>query len=511
MAEYAIYLRKSRADEEAERRGEGETLARHRRALTQLAEQCGYNVVHIYEEIASGDSISGRPEMQKLLHAVGQGMYAGVIVNDMDRLARGDSIDQGIIKQTFYATNTLIITPIKIYDPSNIADDDFFDISMFFARFEYKHSTRRMQTGRSRSAAEGNYLGSRVTYGFKKIKRRDRSGFTLEIDPERAEIVRLVFNWYAYGENGKPLGADEIANRLNSMGLRTDLGHMFDGGRIRVMLQNPSYIGQTSWNKRVKKVRFIDGVKTIERVKNPNPIVVDNAHPAIIDQELWDRVQYMFATHQKRPKNSDAPLQNPLAGLVRCAQCGYFMQRKNGTPPRPDLIWCSRKGCSTTGIYVPVLENTILEGLEGWVAEYSQPAQSLAPQADVDAPARAIEKQLATFKKQMDSLHDLVEQGVYSVADFVRRRDDLNSRIEAAQAQLDEIKNNPSTEDLIRAQLPQIIHVLESYPLTDDAMLKNELLKSVLSYVDYSKTKKCMRNENPADFLDITLYPAVQQ
>ena len=36
---YAIYLRKSREDKESEKYGEGETLARHEKILTTLAQK----------------------------------------------------------------------------------------------------------------------------------------------------------------------------------------------------------------------------------------------------------------------------------------------------------------------------------------------------------------------------------------------------------------------------------------------------------------------------------------
>lgn len=41
---YAIYLRKSRADLEAEKIGDGETLARHKKILTDLAARKGLYV-----------------------------------------------------------------------------------------------------------------------------------------------------------------------------------------------------------------------------------------------------------------------------------------------------------------------------------------------------------------------------------------------------------------------------------------------------------------------------------
>lgn len=504
---YAMYLRKSRADMEAEMRGEGETLARHRRALTQLAEQRGLNVVKIYEEIGSADTIAGRPQMQQLLADVEAGMYVGVIVNDADRLARGDGVDQGIVKQAFYSTGTLVITPLKTFNPADDADEDFFDFSLFMARFEYRKIKQRMQTGRARSAAEGNYLGTRVTYGYAKVKRADRRGWTLEPDPDKAEVVRMVFNWYAYGDGGEPMGADKIARRLNAMGLRTDLGNYFDGGRIRAMLQNPAYIGTSSWNKKTRHVKSVGGVKSAERRKNPEPIIVENAHEAIIDRELWDQVQGMFSAHAKLPKNSFAPVSNVLAGIVKCALCGKSMQRKPGVGGRPDMLHCKTHGCPTTGIYIPTLEGAILEALEQWTVEYS--AEADTPRPPADSPAPAIQRQIDTLTGQMARLHDLLEQGIYTPAVFVQRRDDLNARIAAAVAELEKVKTTPTMAEAITAQLPQIRHVLEAYPLTDDLQQKNELLRSVIERVDYHKTKKCTRADNPAEYMELDIYPRV--
>lgn len=502
---YAMYLRKSRADMEAELRGEGETLARHRNALTQLAARRGLNVVKIYEEIGSADTIAGRPQMQALLADVEAGKYAGVIVNDADRLARGDGIDQGIVKQAFYSTGTLIVTPLKTFDPADDADEDFFDFSLFMARFEYRKIKQRMQTGRARSAAEGNYLGTRVTYGYNKVKRTDRRGWTLEPDPEKAEIVRMIFHWYAYGDNGEVLGADKIARRLNAMGLRTDLGRLFDGGRIRCMLRNPSYIGVSSWNKKTRQVKSVDGTRIATRQKNPDPIIVENAHEAIIDRALWDKVQGMFETHAKLPKNTDSPVSNVLSGLVKCALCGKALQRKPGVGGRPDILHCKTYGCPTTGIYIPTLEQTLLNVLKDWVVEYSHAERTTTPKTD--SPAPAIQRQIDTLNGQLARLHDLLEQGIYTPAVFVQRRDELNARIAAATAELERIKHTPTTEETIIMQLPQINHVLDAYPLTDDIRQKNALLRSVIARVDYHKTKRCTRADNPADYMELDIYP----
>lgn len=78
--QYLIYLRKSRADQEAELRGEGETLARHEKALLELARRQHLPIADIYREVVSGETIASRPMMQQLLSEVEQGVWDGVLV-----------------------------------------------------------------------------------------------------------------------------------------------------------------------------------------------------------------------------------------------------------------------------------------------------------------------------------------------------------------------------------------------------------------------------------------------
>ena len=504
---WAIYLRKSRADREAEARGEGETLARHRTALLRFADQRGMYVERIYTEIASGESISARPEMQDLLSHIEASHFTGVIVNDADRLARGDGLDQAIIKQAFYTTGALIATPTKTFDPGSESDEDFFDLSMFFARLEYRKINRRLQTGRARSAEEGNVQGGRTSYGYRRVKRTDRSGWTLEPCPEEAEVVRMIFDWYANGLDGKHVGAWTIADRVNALGARTMFGLPFTPDAVRKILRNPNYIGRTTFNKRVQQTAVVNGQRKTVRVVNPRPNSADNAHPAIIEPELWQTVQEMMDGHPRLPKNKCATVSNVLAGLVKCSCCGKTMQRKPGQPGRPDAIYCTTRGCPTTSIGIPIVEEAILEALDQWRVRYSAPPEPDAPARVIDTGRVALEKQLATLNRQMDRLHDLLEQGLYTPQVFVQRRSELATRIDAVQRQMAERDTRPSTEDLIRAELPKITHVLEAYHLTQDLEQRNALLKTVISHVVYTKTKHCYRNDNPADYLTLEIFP----
>lgn len=130
---------------EAEAHGEGETLARHEKLLLELAKKRSYNVTQIYREVVSGETIAARPVMQQLLQEVERGLWEGVIVMEVERLARGDTIDQGIMAQTFKYSGTLIITPLKVYDPNNEYDEEYFEFGLFMSRREYKTINRRLQ------------------------------------------------------------------------------------------------------------------------------------------------------------------------------------------------------------------------------------------------------------------------------------------------------------------------------------------------------------------------------
>lgn len=210
LVSYCMYLRKSRADFEAEQRGEGETLARHRAVLTGLAARNHHAIGHIYQEIVSGETLSDRPQAQALLADVAAGKWRGVYVMEVERLARGDTMDQGLVAHAFKAAGTFIITPSKTYNPADPSDEDYFEFSLFMSRREYKTINRRMQGGRVQSTREGKFIASRAPYGYRKYKLPNEKGYSLTIHDEEAAIVRQIFDWYLHDGSG----ISRIASRL---------------------------------------------------------------------------------------------------------------------------------------------------------------------------------------------------------------------------------------------------------------------------------------------------------
>src|SRR5690606_4106381 len=192
----------------AEARGEGETLSKHRNTLQKLASERNLMVTRIYSETVSGESIIHRPEMVKMLQDLESSPPDGVLVMDIDRLGRGDKIDQGIIERAFKESGTLIITPAETYDMNDEAGEFGVEVRSFLARMELKQITKRMQGGRIRSVENGNYIGTRPPFGYEIIV--DEIGRTLKPHPNQAEVVRLIFSWYTHDDPEQRMGSNKI-------------------------------------------------------------------------------------------------------------------------------------------------------------------------------------------------------------------------------------------------------------------------------------------------------------
>lgn len=490
---YCIYLRKSRADMEAEARGEGETLARHERILLELAKKLKLNITQIYKEIVSGETISSRPVMQQLLSDVEQGAWDGVLVMEVERLARGDTVDQGIVAQTFKYSDTKIITPMKTYNPANEFDEEYFEFGLFMSRREYKTTNRRLQQGRLQSVKEGKYLGTRPPYGYIRKKLEKDKGYTLEINPEQANIVKMIFDFYAY----KQIGVSLIVRKLNDLRIPPMRGDVWVPASIRDILRNPVYIGKIRWNSRPAKKRMVNGKITKERprAKDEDIILVEGLHDAIIDIDTWNKVQNRLSSNSSFPVPDKYTVKNPLAGLVECGMCGRKMVRRP-YQENPDVLMCALTSCNNVSSHLEIVENHLLKSLEAWLYDYKIEIEgsvhSDSNQIHIDEGSLLkIDEEIKTLEKQLDSLYDLLEQGIYTTEKFLERSKNISERIKAAQEDKEliqkEISRTASIYQAKRNIIPKVEHVVKYYNSTDDPAIKNEWLKEVLEKVIYTK------------------------
>ena len=501
MERVAIYLRKSRAelDQETEQH---DTLSRHRTELLYYAKRHALNIVQIYEEIISGERIQHRPEMMKLLKEVENGMYQAVLVMDMDRLGRGNMQEQGLIIDTFRESNTLIITPRKTYNLRNEFDEEYSEFEAFMARKELKIITRRLQSGRIRSAKEGNFNATYAPFGYRVLKVDSRTR-TLVIHEEEADIVRLIFKMYIESN----LGMFLLADRVNELGL-TFKGKPFKSWNVNQILKNQVYIGKIVFNKKLSKASN-DPNKKRTSMKRPEEEIVyaEGKHPPIIEPSLFMQVQQKIKLKDNPSLHKMRPLQNPLAGILKCGLCGKTMSR-NCTSRDKQFIRCTTNECKNHGTKMERVEKEVVKHMKQWMKQYKiQLKQKKQENNDYERNIlKSTKKDWEQLKKQKEQLHDLLEQGVYTVEMYLERSQILATRIVDMETSIiklqEEIERKELEQKMRREYIPALINVMELYHKTDSIEQKNKLLKSVLHKVVYTKNEP-----TPNGFFEIALYP----
>ena len=273
------YLRKSRSDDPS--LSVEEVLSRHEAILSEWSiRNMDSNVPeeHILREVVSGETIDDRPEMIKLLKLIENPRIRGVLVVEVQRLSRGDLEDAGRIIKIFRYTNTMIITPMKIYNLQDEYDRDMFERELKRGNEFLEYQKKIMNRGRLLSVSQGNYIGSIPPYGYDRTVVMDgkRKCPTLKINEEQAAVVRMIFDLYVNHD----MGRQKICNHLDSLNIKPPKGAHWSPEGIVDMLSNVHYIGKVKWNWR-KTVTVIDNqeaVKTRPKSKDGDFMIYDGKH-----------------------------------------------------------------------------------------------------------------------------------------------------------------------------------------------------------------------------------------
>lgn len=523
---YCAYLRKSRSDRDAELRGEEETLKRHRRILTELSQRLNIHISQWYCEVVSGDTIACRPEVQKLLSDVESELWDGVLVVEVERLARGNTKDQGIVSDAFKYSDTKIITPVKIYDPSDEFDEEYFEFGLFMSRREYKAINRRLQRGRLASLKEGKFIGSTAPYGYRKIKILHDKGYTLEIIPEEAAIVRQIFEWYCHGElhpDGRRLllGADAIATRLDILGVKPPKNDTWSKATVADILRNKTYAGYVLWGKQKEIKTSVNGTIQKTRKSNSDYICVKGLHPAIITDQLWDESVKIRTRNRKNTTPARSALQNPLSGIVFCKKCGHMMTRlAPNSRNKYSTLKCPNKYCNNVSSPIFLVEDEVLQFLKDWLLSYElneDATPALPIHADIQnkqAVIARMESDITGLQSQLEKAYDFLEKGIYSVEVFQHRQDALNQNIlqlkDNIKLSRKELERLEQLQEERETFAPKVRTLLDTYA-SNSVDANNQILKEVIEKVYYDKDTPNTRGKLLNANFTLDIFPRVPE
>ena len=452
--------------------------------------------------------------MQKLLKDVENEKWTGVLVVELERLARGDTADQGRVSKAFKYSHTKIITPVKTYDPDNEFDEEYFEFGLFMSRREYKTINRRLQRGREISVQEGKFVGNIAPFGYNRVKLKDAKGYTLSINQNEAPIVKEIFRLYAFESNT----INSVVKQLNNMNLRPRISNEWTISSVKDILSNPTYIGKIVWNRRKQKKRTKNGHIIISRPRNNDYLVYDGLHEPIVDNKTWELVQEKRKENTPKVKHSNQ-IQNPLVGLVFCEKCGKPMQRRpyNKTN-KPATLICSNPKCDNISSKLYIVESKMIEALKIWLENYK-----IDYKAKINSNSNnneLIEKSITTIKKELEKenvklnkIFDFLENDIYNKDEFINRSTTIKENIKTLENKLQEynelLSKNIKLQNETKTMIPKLENIIDLYYRLENAEDKNILLKSIIAKVTYLKTEKAIKKESDPTNFELHIYPKI--
>lgn len=312
---------------------DGYSLDAQKDRLVKFAEFQGMEIVREYCDAGkSGKSITGRPEFQQMLQDVADDRdgVSYILVFKLSRFGRNAAdVLNSLQYIQDYGVNLICVE--DGIDSSK--DSGKLTITVLSAVAEIERENILVQTmeGRRQKAREGKWNGGQAPFGYWL----DSKNSTLIVNPEEAEIVRIIFDKFIHTD----MGADSISNYLNQHGyskkkLRDQEVSHFSRSTIIKILDNPVYAGKIAYGKSVTEK--VKGTRDqYRRVKQDEYLLADGLHEAIIDPETWEAAKAKRrVTGVKWNKTHSLDHEHILSGILKCPVCGSGMagtvrRRKN--------------------------------------------------------------------------------------------------------------------------------------------------------------------------------------
>lgn len=448
-------------------------IATCRRAIAQLGGvevDCytmdGYSRTG-YDSLA--DAMHDIPPLKEAIEGAEQDQYDVLILDNWDRLGDlGQLVNtrfKKYRKQIFSARQSSRVQDPDFYDPYS---DESADIDMHIQGIIQRYRINKMRRGWNAGMPkriEKGLTPLRVPFGYKWINSKEPP----ELDLSRGKLIQQMKDLLL---QGRSLG--EIARQADQSGIAPpNGGNQWDIGTVRYILANPYYAGVIGIN-RTKYIYDPQRKRKKRPVKQPRAKWKEGQGK---HQALWD-----LGTHRAIIKELELRYQTskhyaarfPLSGLLRCSECGKKLHRRShGHGKGRWKVFTCEMGPSHVILPYDQGVDLIATELTKQIKEHLANPNGSAPHPDL------AQSDVDELRRQRQRIQDDYKNEIYSKAEAAQRISEINSQIEAKEAE--EFEQETAAE--IRAEfLEQLQGNIESFPewiKTDDPQVVNRLLSSL--------------------------------
>lgn len=418
-----LYMRLSRDDEGS---GESTSIATQRAILRDFAVKNGLFIAGEYVDDGFSGTNYDRPDFQRMMRDVENGVINCVITKDLSRLGRNSGKTTTLLEEIFPSKGVRYIAVNDSYDSERPSSSDvMMPMMLAFNEIYARDISRKIRSSFQSKMEKGERIAAFAPYGYRKDPENKNR---LLVDEESAQVVRELFDRALHGE-----GPGAIARSLNERGVLTPSGYRASvlGGGSRFqdargewtsasvckLLKNTVYLGRTEQGK-TRKLSFQSKL-TVNKSAD-EWYVVENTHEPIVSKEDFDRVQQRRVARRCPPKGD---FQNVFAGVAFCADCGRSMvpviSRKKGCTC---TLCCNgykvygAGECSNHFLDYDLLSTSLLQELQSMLslteAEREEILEAMAAEADAEkvAAQKKAEDLLGRKVKRLQELDPLIRR-----------------------------------------------------------------------------------------------------
>jgi site-specific DNA recombinase len=451
MKRVGIYLRVS--TEEQARIQDGSLVSQKQRLIEYVDGQNRRDsswgmIVDFYCDDKSGKDMN-RPEFQRMLQDVQCGRINLILSTELSRLSRSLK-DFCEVWDLFKKHNTGFITLRELFDTTTAAGEMMVFNLMNFAQYERKQTAERISANWQSRAKRGLWNGGQVPLGF---ERNPKNPGELLPHPEEAKTVNEIFE--AFLEVGSVRATCvELSRRgvfskhfTNKHGIEKGGGHMTVPSLFRI-LTNRAYIGIREINK--------------TKLNGAESSTVKASWPAIIDVELFERVQKKLAANKNRFKpDTWKKYPYPLTEKIVCGECGKKLGGKSAHGKNKKHHYYSHprqlnsdgvsqhKRCRIENLRAERMEDVLLKSIknlletpnliEYWLKVYATSTSSEIPA--LEGKIKSLDAEIESKEKRVQNLVARVSElpAEISADSFYTQIKELNQKVNELRSTKNEL------------------------------------------------------------------------
>lgn len=373
-------------------------------------------ILGVFADLAVSGMKDTRPQYELMMQQLREERADTVVIYDQSRMFRKMTA-WFAFRDELEAMGVAVISVTQpmigkdLRDPTNFLTEG----SMALFNQIWALQTRQKVIEKMRyMARSGQHTGGRVPLGYQIEDGR------LAVCESEAQLVRRIFREYADG-----LPYREIIAGLNADGLTTKSGKPFGSNSLHDMLKNEKYIGTLIYGKVPKRA---NGSRNSHAPAAADCIRLEDAIPAIVDRDTWEKVQVKMAQNQRQNAGRPATVREyPLKGKVFCGECKSSMSVTK-SKYRYYYYACSGKqrlhNCDMMPIKVDELENAVAQAVRDVLGKPGNTrhlieilrAERDRLQGGAAGQLQALLAREAEVKRQLDNALDAVLQGLNSPA-----------------------------------------------------------------------------------------------